>query len=70
MNIIDFTKGIGYNIHYPKPIVEQGAYLDMHISANEFPVTKRICAEEVSLPLYPGMTQQEIDYIIDVVNAY
>jgi len=63
-------KGVGYNIHYPKPIVEQGAYLDMHISANEFPVTKRICAEEVSLPLYPGMTQQEVDYIIDVVNAY
>lgn len=63
-------KGIGYNIHYPKPIVEQGAYLDMHISSDEFPVTKRICAEEVSLPLYPGMTEQEIDYIIDAVNAY
>lgn len=71
----DFTlylneKGIGYNIHYPKPIVVQGAYLDMAISANEFPVTKRICAEEVSLPLYPGLTEKEIDYIIEVVNSY
>lgn len=62
--------GIGYNIHYPKPIVEHGAYLDMHISAKGFPITERICYEEVSLPLYPGMDEKEIEYIIDIVNAY
>ena len=61
---------IGYNIHYPKPIVEQGAYVDLGISSLEYPITRRICSEEVSIPLYPGMNEEEIDYIIDRINAY
>ena len=62
--------GIGYNIHYPKPIVEQGAYLDLGLNASMYPVTERICREEVSIPLYPGLTEEEIERVIDVVNAY
>lgn len=62
--------GIGYNIHYPKPIVEQGAYLDLGIDASMYPVTKRICGEEVSIPLYPGLSESEINWIIDVVNGF
>lgn len=62
--------GIGYNIHYPKPIVEQGAYWDLGLSASKYPVTERICREEVSLPLYPGLTEEEIERVIDVVNAF
>ena len=65
-----YRNGIGYNIHYPKPIVEQGAYLDLGLNASMYPVTKRICREEVSIPLYPGLSEAEINRIIDVVNAY
>lgn len=64
------TRGIHTNIHYPTPIPLQGAYPELADSMPEYPVTARICAEEVSIPLYPGMTHREIDYVIDALNRY
>jgi dTDP-4-amino-4,6-dideoxygalactose transaminase len=63
-------KGIGTNIHYPIPIPKQGAYAEAGWDMTQYPVTERICAEELSLPLYPGLTQDEIEYIIQCVNRY
>lgn len=60
--------GIGINIHYPKPIPLQGAYEELASVINEFPVTERICREEISLPLYPGMTKEQIEYVINTAN--
>ncbi len=63
-------KGIMVNVHYPTPIPKQGAYKEMDWNMEEYPITEKICAEEVSIPLYPGMQQEEIDYIIEVLNNY
>lgn len=63
-------KGISTNVHYPTPIPKQGAYKDMHIDMKEYPVTEKICAEEVSIPLYPKMAENEINYIIESLNSY
>lgn len=64
------TNGVGTNIHYPVPIPEQQAYINMKWDSLKYPVTKRVCREELSLPLYPGMTDEEIDYVIDCVNKF
>ena len=61
-------KGIETNIHYPIPIFNQPAYLNAKWNEAEYYVTKRICQEELSLPLFPGMYQEEIDYIIECIN--
>lgn len=61
---------IGTNIHYPTPIMQQGAYMELQEDVNKYPVTKRICAEEVSLPLYPGMTKEQIAWVIEAVNNF
>ena len=37
---------------------------------DDYPITDKICKEELSIPLYPGMTQKEIQYIIDKINAF
>ncbi len=63
-------KGIGTNVHYPTPIPRQKAYEGMFADIAHYPVTEKICAEEVSLPLYPGMTEEQIQYVIDIVNEY
>lgn len=63
-------KGVHTNIHYPIPIPQQGAYKEEGWKIEEYPITARICGEEVSIPLYPGMTQEEIQYIVDCVNQY
>ena len=64
------NEGIMTNIHYPTPIMEQEAYREWKGQAEHYPVTRRICAEEVSLPLYPGMTQDEINRVIACVNEF
>lgn len=63
-------QGIHTNVHYPIPIMEQGAYMQYQKQCEQYPVTKQICAEEVSLPLYPGMTQEQIDWVICCINAF
>lgn len=63
-------EGIATNVHYPIPIMEQGAYKECREQINKYPVTKRICAEEVSLPLYPGLTEEQIEGIITCVNRF
>lgn len=62
--------GIGTNVHYPIPIPEQEAYSEWKGMVEDIPNTKRICAEEISIPLYPGLTEGEIKKIIDVINQY
>lgn len=64
------AKGIHTNIHYPTPIPLQGAYPELAAEMAAYPVTARICAEEVSIPLYPGLRQEEIDYIVEALNGY
>lgn len=61
---------IATNVHYPTPIVEQGAYAEYAGTVEKYPVTKRICEEEVSIPLYPGMTEKMQEKVIEVVNGY
>lgn len=63
-------KGIGTNVHYPTPIPKQGAYKEMNVDMADYPVTEKICAEEVSIPLYPYMTTDEIEYVINALNDY
>lgn len=62
--------GIGHNVHYPIPIPMQKAYSEYIKEMEKIPVTRRICEEEVSIPLYPGMLEEEVTYIISKLNQY
>ena len=62
--------GIGYNKHYPIPMHLQGAYADLGIKKGELPIAEEISDTELSLPMYYGMTDDEISYLIDVINKF
>jgi len=62
--------GIATLVHYPTPIMEQKAYSEYKNESDYYPVTKQICAKEVSIPLYPGMQEEQIEYIVDCMNRY
>jgi len=49
--------GIGTGIHYPIPLHLQKAYSSLNYKAGDFPVTERVAAEIVSLPMFPQMTE-------------
>jgi len=62
--------GIGTNKHYPIPMHLQGAYKDMGFKEGDFPLAEKISKTELSLPLFYGMTDEEIDYVINKINEF
>lgn len=61
-------RGIGTLIHYPIPPHLQACYKDYnHLS---LPVTEQLAQEELSLPLNPTMTDDEIRYVVEAVNIF
>ena len=63
-------KGIGTNKHYPIPMHLQECYRDLGFHAGDFPIAEEISATELSLPMYYGMTDEEVGYVIDAVNRW
>lgn len=63
-------KGIGTNKHYPIPIHLQECCRDLQIPEGSLPVAEEISRTELSLPMYYGMTDEEVQYVIDAVNAF
>ncbi len=60
--------GINTVIHYPIPIHKQKAYSEYN--EYSFPIAEEIAATCLSLPLYYGMKDEDIDYIINTLNNY
>ena len=63
-------KGIGTNKHYPIPMHMQDCYKDLGIKEGELPIAEEISATELSIPMYYGMTDDEIQYVIDAINEF
>lgn len=62
------ARGIQTVIHYPIPPHRQPAYTEWH--GLSLPVTERIHETELSLPISPVMTDDEVDEVIAAVNAF
>lgn len=63
-------KEIGINKHYPIPMHLQDCYKDLGIREGELPIAEEISATELSIPMYYGMTEEEIDYVINALNEF
>ena len=61
-------EGIMTVCHYPIPIYQQEAY--QNIITGEYPISQLISKQEISLPMYYGMTDEEINYVIKKVNDF
>jgi dTDP-4-amino-4,6-dideoxygalactose transaminase len=55
--------GIGTGIHYPIPLHLQKAYENLGYKKGDFPVTERVASEIVSLPMFPQMTNEQLDEV-------
>ena len=63
-------KGIGTNKHYPIPMHLQECYKDLGYKEGDFPIAEEISKTELSLPMYYGMNDEEIQYVIDAINKF
>lgn len=62
--------GVSAAIHYPIPMYDQPAYRSFGEDGSTLPITKRNSGKVVSLPLFPEMTDDEIEAVISAVNSY
>ncbi len=62
--------GIGTNKHYPIPIHLQECYKDFGFKRGDYPAAEEISETELSIPLYYGMTDDEIEYVVDRINSF
>ncbi|MCV0403174.1 MAG: DegT/DnrJ/EryC1/StrS family aminotransferase [Chloroflexi bacterium] len=62
-------EGIGAGIHYPIPLHRQPAYVALGYGDVSLPHTEAAAAEVLSLPMYPELTDEQIQRIVATVRA-
>ena len=62
--------GVGTNKHYPIPMHLQECYRDLEYKKGDLPIAEEISATELSLPMYYGISEEQIDFILDVINDF
>jgi dTDP-4-amino-4,6-dideoxygalactose transaminase len=61
---------IDTGIHYPVPLHMQKAYANYGYKLGDFPVTERIAAEIVSLPMFPQLTEKQQRRVVENVKEF
>lgn len=62
--------GIMVDVHYPIPPHLSKCYLNLGYKVGDFPLTEFLCKHIVDLPIFNGMTDDEIIQVIEAVNSY
>ena len=60
--------GIGAGVHYPIPMHLQGALSFMGHQEGDFPATEAAAREMLSLPMFPGITAEQQDLVVDSLH--
>jgi dTDP-4-amino-4,6-dideoxygalactose transaminase len=63
------SHGIQTGIHYPIPIHLQEAYRDLGLGKGSFPVTEKLADEILSLPMFPELTHQQIEHVLEALKV-
>jgi dTDP-4-amino-4,6-dideoxygalactose transaminase len=61
------TSGVQTGIHYPIPVHLQPAYSDLGYKPGDFPISERAAKEVLSLPIYPELTDDQINRIASTI---
>ncbi|MDJ0563681.1 MAG: DegT/DnrJ/EryC1/StrS family aminotransferase [Microcystis sp. M49629_WE12] len=61
--------GIQTGIHYPIPCHLQPAYRYLGYQQGDFPNAEILCEEIVSLPMYPGISEEQIEMVVEQITA-
>lgn len=64
------SRGIATGRHYPQPVHLSGACRDLGYPEGAFPVTERLARECLSLPIFPGITEGELDAVVEAVADF
>jgi dTDP-4-amino-4,6-dideoxygalactose transaminase len=63
-------KGIGTMIHYPVTPHLQEAYRELGYAKGDFPIAEQLAATSLSIPLWPGMTREMVEWISSEIREF
>jgi len=63
-------QGIGTVIHYPIAMHLQKCYEDLGLKKGDFAIAEKISDEVLSLPMWYGMKDEEVEYVIEKLNEW
>jgi dTDP-3-amino-3,4,6-trideoxy-alpha-D-glucose transaminase len=64
------ARGVGSGVHYPRPAHLQAPYARFGRGAGSLPCTEQLARQVLSLPLYPELAPDDVDYVADQVRAF
>jgi len=64
------SKGIGTGLHYPMPLHLQKAYEYLGYKEGDFPVAEECAKQILSLPMFPELTQEEIEKVVSEIKTF
>ncbi|HVX87035.1 MAG TPA: DegT/DnrJ/EryC1/StrS family aminotransferase [Phycisphaerae bacterium] len=62
--------GVGSNIYYPKPLHLQACFANLGYKKGDFPVTEKACEEVLALPIFPELTDSQLERVAGVVLSF
>jgi dTDP-3-amino-3,4,6-trideoxy-alpha-D-glucose transaminase len=64
------ANAIGTGRHYPEPVHLAAAWSDLGYGLGSFPVAERLASEVISLPIFPGITESQVDAVVTAVKRF
>ncbi|KEI07491.1 DegT/DnrJ/EryC1/StrS family aminotransferase [Clostridium botulinum] len=61
---------IGTSIYYPKPLHEQQCFEYLGYKEGDFPVAERIAKKIIALPIYPEITEEEVQFVCETIRNF
>jgi dTDP-4-amino-4,6-dideoxygalactose transaminase len=63
-------RGVGTGRHYPEPVHLTGAYAGLGYGPGDFPVAEALAGEALSLPIFPGIAEAQLEKVVESIRAF